>query len=102
VRHLPLQPASSLDRHVRERRPELRGDRRRHRSLDERGLAEEHATPLLGCQQLERGLGAEDGAAEIHQHEHAVAGVGLGDRLRHADRIRTEGGLRGLDPSGEL
>ena len=34
----------------------------------------EHRLALLRRQEIERGLGAEDGAPEIHQHEHAVAG----------------------------
>jgi hypothetical protein len=88
--HLPLEAPARLRRHFRQRRPEPCGDGGCHRSLHERSLAEEHALALLRIQQIERGLGAQHRAAEVHEHEHAVTGVGARDRLHHANRVRAE------------
>ena len=98
---LSLQPAACLIRHLRERLTESRGNCRGHRSLDERGLAEEHRLALFRRQEVECGLSAQHGAAEIHQHEHAVSRVGPADRLHDANGVGAEGPGLG-QPSGEL
>ena len=41
-----------------------------------------HPLPQVVVQQLQRRLGRHHRAAEVHQHHHAVAGVGRGDRRR--------------------
>jgi hypothetical protein len=101
LRDLSLQPAACLRRHLVKRAAQPCGDSRRHRTLDERRLAEQHAFALPGIQQVERSLGAEDGAAEVHQHEHAVAGVGAANRLGDQDGVGAEGAFLG-EPTGGL
>src|SRR5436305_407965 len=98
---LPLQPAAPFLRDLREWLAEPRGYRRGHGSLDERGLTQEHGLALLRRQEVERGLGAQDGAPEIHQHEHAAAGVGPVDCLHDANRVGAECPFFGQAP-GQL
>src|SRR5437763_29791 len=98
---LPLQPAARFLRDLCEWLAEPRGYRRGHGSLDERGLTQEHRLALLRRQEVERGLGAQDGAPEIHQHEHAVAGVGPVDCLHDANRVGAESPFFGHAP-GQL
>jgi hypothetical protein len=101
LRDFSLQPAASLLRHLRQRLAEPGGNCCRDGSLDERCLAEEHRLALLWRQEVERGLGAQDGAAEVHEHEHAVAGVGPADRLHDANSVRAERPFLG-QPTGKL
>ncbi len=81
------QSAARLFFHLGERLAEARGDRRRHGSLDERRLAEQDAGTLLRREELEGHLGREDGAAEVHQDQHAVL------RPRRLDGVRDAHGV---------
>ena len=95
---LPLQPAARFRGDLRERLAEPSRNGRSHRPFHERGFAEEHVLALLRGKEVERGLGAQDGASEIHEHEHAVAGVGASDRLRDANRVGAERPCFGQSP----
>ncbi len=58
--------------------------------LHQRGGAERHTLPQLGVDQVERQVGGEHGAAEIHEHDHAPPGVRAHDGVGHPDGIGAE------------
>jgi len=75
-----------------------RHDRRRHRTLYEWSVDQAYVTVGLALEQVADG---EDRAAEVGEHNHALAAVGAGNRLAHRDAIRPElpvwTASRGLD-----
>ena len=94
VRGLGLKASARLGRDVLERRPEACCDRGRDRPLHERGLGEPDPGARLVGQQVERRLGAEDGAPEVHEDQHPVAAVRT-DRAEvfDFDRVDAQPGL---------
>ncbi len=102
VRRLGPQGAAGFGGHVREGRAELGGDGCRHGALDERSLGEHDALAPLRRQQVQRHLGAQHGASEVHQHDHPVALVCPLDRLQHSSGVGAERRLGSFDAPGEL
>jgi hypothetical protein len=102
VGDLGLERAASLGRHGLQRGAELGRDRSSDRPLGERRLGEQDALAPFAREQVERHLRAQHSTAEIHQHEHSVTLIGPLDRLRHANRVRSERGLRSFDPARQL
>jgi hypothetical protein len=111
VSHLARETGASFRRDRFERHAEFRGDGRRDRAFDERSLAEQDPCATLVTQEVEGQLGREHGAAEIHQHEHAVIGPRSLDRLHDQHRVGTDRMLRcagctaivgRLEPTGGL
>ncbi len=68
--------------------------------LDERSRAQRDALPQGRVEQVERDLGGEHGAAEIHEDDDAGAGVGSGDRVGDADGVGAEAPV--VEPRGLL
>src|SRR5712691_4189586 len=69
-------------RHFFERLPGRRHDRGCHGTLDEWSVYQPDVAVGLALKQVTHG---EDGAAEVGEHDHALAAVGAGDRL--SDRV---------------
>src|SRR5258706_2298242 len=69
-------------RHVFERLSGRRHDRGGHGPLDKRSVHQTDVTVGLALKQVTH---RQDGAAEVGQHDHALAGVGASDRL--SDRV---------------
>ena len=67
-------------------------------TLDQRGRAEPHPCAQLRGQQFEGGLGAQEGAAQVHQHQHAAAVIRLFNRTHHRDGIGADGVVGVIDP----
>jgi hypothetical protein len=72
LRRLHAQRRARLRRDLLERRAGTGARGGGHSTLDERCLAQQHALRALAGDHLARHLRAHDGAAQIHQHEHAV------------------------------
>ena len=67
---------------------------RGHRTLDKGTDAEAHMGGLLRLQQVERNLPADDGAAQVHEHQDAIFAQDSLNRLGNRDRIGAEGLVR--------
>src|SRR5712691_11889391 len=84
--------------HVLERLAGRRHDGRGHRALDEGSVHQSDVAVGLALEQVADG---EDRAAEVGEHDHALAAVGPRDRLPHGVAIRPELSVRttarGLD-----
>ena len=95
------QGAARLAVDLVEGRATGRTDDAREQSLDERRARQPHLE-LAIRDELERHLGAQHRRAEVHEHQHAVGGGHLGDRLGDAHRIRPRpsvaGARRDRDP----
>ena len=83
-------PRASL--YLFEGTPELRGDRSRHRPLDERGVRQDDARATLGVEQIQPHLRGKDRAPQVHHHEHTVFGPDGVDRGDDPHRV-------GADPA---
>ncbi len=90
--------APGLDPHLLQRGAASRRRGGGDRALDERCLAQLHAA--IAVEQLHRHLRAHQGAAEIHQHEHAVVAHGPLDRGAHALHVGADRAV--LEAAGSL
>ena len=90
VGRLPREPAERFVGHGGQRPPELRGDGRRDRALDEGCAREAHLLATIRVEELERHLRGQDRAPEIHQHEYPVLGPHLLDRRDDPRRVRAD------------
>ena len=52
-------------------------------------------------QQFDRGLGAHQRAAKVHQNQHAVVAVNLVDGGQHLDRVGADHMVRAVEAGGE-
>ena len=101
VRGLAHQRVASLGRDLGPAGPARRRDRGDDDTFDDRRRREGHPVPHRRvAEQVERQLGAQHGAAEIHEYDDAVAAVRPLDRLHDADRIGAEGRL--VETGGHL
>jgi hypothetical protein len=99
---LRRQAAACLRRHLPGARAELGGDRRGDGALDERRLAQQDLlAPVVG-QHLDRHLGRQDGAPEIHQHDDAVVRPRPLDRADDEDGVGADGVIGRVEPPGGL
>ena len=92
------QPGGGLARHLVAARPARRGHRRRHQPLDQRCGGEHDPLAHVVGQELQGELGREHRAAEVHEHDDAVAVVRLADRLGDRGRVGAE--QRAVDAGG--
>ncbi len=102
VRLLGSQRTDGLRGHLAGSRSAGGGHRRDHQPLDQRRRAQHHALADAGVDHVERHLGRQHGAPEIHQHDHAFSVVGGLDgfddgRGVGAERRRVQSGSHG-DP----
>ena len=70
-----------------------RGHRRDDQPLDQRGRAEHDPVPHVVVEQLQRELGREHGAAEVHQHHDALPLVGGLDGRHDLGGVGAERGV---------
>src|SRR6266545_966025 len=71
-------------------------DRGDDRPLHQRGVGDAHASAALVVDQLLDGeLGREHGRAEVHDHQHAVALVGVGDGAGDQGGVGADGAVLG-------
>ena len=66
-------------------------DGRGHGALDERRGREQYAVAPLVAEQVQGQLGREDGAAEVHQDQHAVVRPDVLDRREHPGGVGAQG-----------
>ena len=94
------QPAPRLRGHLLEAPIELRGDGRRDGAFHERSVGEQHGRAAVLVEELDRHLGGQDRAAQIHQDQHAVGGPHRLDRGEHPHRVRPDRVLGAVEPAG--
>ena len=102
VRSLARQPAHRLAFDVVERAADLRRDRGRDGALDHRRTRQPHLRPALLVEEVQRHLGGEHRAPEIHEHEHAVVGPRPLDRGEHQHRVGADRVPGLVEPAGGL
>ena len=91
---LDLRRVGGLGRHLGQRRTAGGGDDGGDEAFDDRGLRQ-HDRRCVVAGQLDGQFGAEHGAAEVHEHEHAVGCAGA------LDRGPDVGGVGAEDPTIE-
>ncbi len=67
-----------------------------HHAFNQWGIAQFHAGALVIVQKAQRHLRAHQGAAQIHQHQNAIAGVCFLNRLHHAHGVGANRGFAGI------
>ena len=103
ARELPslrLQRRARGLRHLLERGTEPDLHRRGHRPLDERRVADEHASGAVRRHEVAGQPGREHGAAEIDQDQHPLRRPHLLDRALHRQRVGAERVAGGVQPTG--
>ena len=90
---LGVQRPGRLERHPLQRLAQPRGHRRRHRALDQGGGAQQHPAAALLGEQLQRHLGGEQGAAQVHEHQHPALRPGRLDGGGDPHRVGAQCGL---------
>ena len=100
VRRLGREAATGRDRDRLQRVAQRRRHARRHSALHQRGLGQQHPTAPLLLEQVDCQLGGEDGAAEVHEDQHAVVGPDVLDRRQHLRRIGAESAAGLVQPAG--
>ena len=85
------QGAFGLGQHHLHRRADHRLHRRGHRPFHQRRFAQEHISALLVGQEIQRRLRAQQGAAQIHQDDHAIVAVDRVNGLHDLHRVRADG-----------
>src|SRR5205807_7729921 len=88
-------------RHGLEVALDRRLDRGDHRTFHERRVAEQHATVAVG-ELLDRHLGAEHGAAEVDEDQHALRPADLLDRAQDRGGIGSKPSVRGAAGDSDL
>jgi hypothetical protein len=75
--------------------------RSRDCAFHQRPIAEVHMLTALLRQQFDRGLGAHQRAAQVHQNQHAVVAVNLVDGGQHLDRVGADHMVRAVEAGGD-
>ena len=88
---LDCEGAFGLGQHNLHRRADHRLHRRGHRPFHQRRFAQEHISALLVGQEIQRRLRAQQGAAQIHQDDHAIVAVDRVNSLHDLHRVRADG-----------
>ncbi len=94
------QTAPRLRRHLLEAPIEPRGDGRRDGAFHERGVRQQNRRAAILVEELDRHLGGQDRAAQIHQDQHAVGGPHRLDRGEHPHRVRPDRVVGTVEPAG--
>ena len=94
------QRALGLGQHLGHRRADHGLHRGGHGPLHQWSLAQVNVGALLVGQEIERRLRAQQGAAQIHQHDHAVGAIDGLDGRQHSRGVGADGVVGVVDAPG--